>query len=554
MLRRRHAAAHCGGTERAAGRGPPLLLGKGRLLLENRADANATDQTGKQLSLFSHAQAEPVAEALDWNASQDLPGFSNGGLQRDDGVAAADALHAQVLQQQAAPEWAASLETRPEDLAVLVVSSAGRQELLEGSLRSLSSVPGYRREQVLVFQDGPDARAQWVAQSLFKVAWVLHDRESIVDFDTRVTEHHREAISYALNKHFPRARTLLVVEEDMEAAPDMLYFFAQLEPILHKDPSLWCVSGRNELGLGPYAADLSGLLRTDVFAGSLAWMRVLKVKPQEPLTAWLVGNKAFRSAMHAGVMGATVLKDLSEMPFMEGSAIIRPWQKLPGYRVDFACPTEGISPECWRMVSNFFKLPEAVPPRGFYNGVLRLRWGAKAVLFIVADKASLIGAEEARGRAPPIPAKDFHLAPPPLLAIRQNVVAGNAQDVGRSCSLLCESTGKVCHAADLIFLNDCTSLRTFFSCGRCEISTGAVLPALRAPRERREGRKGSGSACMSNSDVLQHPPSCDVADADKQRLCVCRDPLSVASQELVAVDALLPKAGEVGSRDAIFGV
>ena len=28
----------------------------------------------------------------------------------------------------------------------------------------------------------------------------------------------------------------------------------------------------------------------------------------------------------------------------------------------------------------------------------------------------------------------------------------------------------------------------------------------------------------------------------------------VASQELVAVDALLPKAGEVGSRDAIFGV
>ncbi|CAE7351034.1 unnamed protein product [Symbiodinium sp. CCMP2456] len=52
-------------------------------------------------------------------------------------VLAADALHSQVLQQQAAPEWASSLETQPGDLSVLVIASAGRQEMgHQGSSRA----------------------------------------------------------------------------------------------------------------------------------------------------------------------------------------------------------------------------------------------------------------------------------------------------------------------------------------------------------------------------------------------------------------------------------
>ncbi|CAE7520980.1 fbxl7 [Symbiodinium sp. CCMP2592] len=175
-----------------------------------------------QLSLFSHdAPAEPVDLSMQRTPS-DLPDLPDSELLRDDGVEAADALHSQIQQQQDTPDWASSLETHPEDLAILVIASAGRQELLETSLRSLASLQGYRREQVLVFQDGPDARAQWVAQTMFQLAWVLNDRESdesILDFDSRVTGHHRAAISFALHKHFPKARTLVVVEDDMEAAP-----------------------------------------------------------------------------------------------------------------------------------------------------------------------------------------------------------------------------------------------------------------------------------------------------------------------------------------------
>eukprot|EP00439_Symbiodinium_sp_Y106_P056619 s642_g7.t4 len=84
------------------------------------------------------------------------------------------------------------------------------------------------------------------------------------------------------------------------------------------------------------------------------------------------------------------------------------------------------------------------------------------------------------------------------------------------------------YPADLLFVNDCTMLRQFFNCGRCEASSGTALPALRAPRERKEVRRGAGSICLTNSDVLQHPPSCHAADSDKQRLCVCREELSAA--------------------------
>ncbi|CAJ1462375.1 unnamed protein product [Effrenium voratum] len=117
-----------------------------------------------------------------------------------------------------------------------------------------------------------------------------------------------------------------------------------------------------------------------------------------------------------------------------------------------------------------------------------------------------------------------------MLVPAENVIPGRKEDAGRSCSSLCESVGKTCIAADLLFLNDCRALRQFFSCSRCEASAGVEQPALVTPKR---GSKNSG-ACLFNSDVLRHPPSCEVAHADTQRLCACRLPLTAAAAVLRA--------------------
>ncbi|CAK9026803.1 unnamed protein product [Durusdinium trenchii] len=44
------------------------------------------------------------------------------------------------------------------------------------------------------------------------------------------------------------------------------------------------------------------------------------------------------------------------------------------------------------------------------------------------------------------------------------------------------------------------------------------------------GNRASGG-CLYNSDVLQHPPSCDGAHPETQRLCACRTPLMAATAE-----------------------
>eukprot|EP00971_Amphidinium_carterae_P211671 4200099-Amphidinium_carterae.1 len=79
------------------------------------------------------------------------------------------------------------------------------------------------------------------------------------------------------------------MEEDLVASPDMLWYFAQLEPLLHKDRSLLCISAWNDLAMGPYVADPAKLLRTDVFPG-VAWLLPAQLFRNRLLQRWPKNN------------------------------------------------------------------------------------------------------------------------------------------------------------------------------------------------------------------------------------------------------------------------
>ncbi|XP_028820695.1 alpha-1,3-mannosyl-glycoprotein 2-beta-N-acetylglucosaminyltransferase-like isoform X2 [Denticeps clupeoides] len=105
----------------------------------------------------------------------------------------------------------------------------------------------------------------------------------------KIARHYR----WALNQVFRTLSysTVVIVEDDLEVAPDFFEYFRALYPILRSDPSLWCVSAWNDNGrdglVDPGRADL--LYRTDFFPG-LGWMLLKELwdelEPKWPKAFW----------------------------------------------------------------------------------------------------------------------------------------------------------------------------------------------------------------------------------------------------------------------------
>ena len=98
---------------------------------------------------------------------------------------------------------------------------------------------------------------------------------------------------WALNQVFHELKhnQVIIVEDDLEVAPDFYEYFEAALPILKNDHSLWCVSAWNDNGKGGLidqsTPDL--LYRTDFFGG-LGWMLTKElwqeIGPKWPKSYW----------------------------------------------------------------------------------------------------------------------------------------------------------------------------------------------------------------------------------------------------------------------------
>lgn len=79
---------------------------------------------------------------------------------------------------------------------------------------------------------------------------------------------------------------LLILEDDLEVAPDFFTYFEATAPLLSDDPSLWCISAWNDHGQAGRASNASALYRTDVMPG-LGWM-LNRAVGLELVTTWCV--------------------------------------------------------------------------------------------------------------------------------------------------------------------------------------------------------------------------------------------------------------------------
>uniref|UniRef100_A0A8C9MDX5 Alpha-1,3-mannosyl-glycoprotein 2-beta-N-acetylglucosaminyltransferase n=1 Tax=Serinus canaria TaxID=9135 RepID=A0A8C9MDX5_SERCA len=159
--------------------------------------------------------------------------------------------------------------------------------------------PSARRFPVIVSQDCGHAETAAVIASYG--AAVAHIRQPDLSDVAVPPEHRKFQGYYKISRHYRwalgqvfrtfRYRAAIVVEDDLEVAPDFFEYFQAVLPLLQQDRSLWCASAWHDNGKeGLVDAGRAELLyRTDFFPG-LGWLLLAELwdelEPKWPPAFW----------------------------------------------------------------------------------------------------------------------------------------------------------------------------------------------------------------------------------------------------------------------------
>lgn len=204
-----------------------------------------------------------------------------------------------------------TLKTEPPDIQVNVaqkieddkfvipiVITACNRPSVSRCLDKLFSVRDSQVDQfpVIVSQDcGDQATADVLNGYGDKITFVKHPPEpvpqgvksNLVGY-YKISSHYKFAINQAF-QHFPSADSIIILEDDIEIAPDFLTYFKSMHELLKNDETLWCASAWNDNGKTSQvdATDKGAeiLYRTDFFPG-LGWLLKRKLWEDELATKW----------------------------------------------------------------------------------------------------------------------------------------------------------------------------------------------------------------------------------------------------------------------------
>ncbi|NWW08090.1 MGAT1 acetylglucosaminyltransferase, partial [Oreocharis arfaki] len=159
--------------------------------------------------------------------------------------------------------------------------------------------PSARRFPVIVSQDCGHAETARVIASYGPA--VAHIRQPDLSDIAVPPEHRKFQGYYRISRHYRwalgqvfrtfRYRAAIVVEDDLEVAPDFFEYFQAVFPLLRRDPSLWCISAWNDNGKEAMvdAGHAELLYRTDFFPG-LGWLLLAELwdelEPKWPPAFW----------------------------------------------------------------------------------------------------------------------------------------------------------------------------------------------------------------------------------------------------------------------------
>ncbi|XP_021277536.1 alpha-1,3-mannosyl-glycoprotein 2-beta-N-acetylglucosaminyltransferase [Herrania umbratica] len=182
-------------------------------------------------------------------------------------------------------------------VAAVVIMACNRADYLE---RTIASVLKYQssvasKYPLFVSQDGSDPNVRSKALSYNQLTYMQH-----LDFDPVHTERPGELIAYyKIARHYKWALDelfykdnfdrVIILEDDMEIAPDFFDYFEAAAALLEKDKSIMAVSSWNDNGQKQFVHDPYALYRSDFFPG-LGWMLTRstwnELSPKWPKAYW----------------------------------------------------------------------------------------------------------------------------------------------------------------------------------------------------------------------------------------------------------------------------
>ena len=148
-------------------------------------------------------------------------------------------------------------------------------------------------------QDGVNDEAALLAKK-FKFELILHER-TVVDVSgtSLLARHYKFALDEILLKR--NHSHLIIVEDDMIVSPDFLEFFESAAFVMKQDPTIWCASSWNDMGVSQYVFDSKRVFRSDYFSGlgwmltSETWKKLSPIFPKDQWDWWLRGNTVLKN-------------------------------------------------------------------------------------------------------------------------------------------------------------------------------------------------------------------------------------------------------------------
>lgn len=183
---------------------------------------------------------------------------------------------------------------------ILLIICANRPEYLSKTLQHVLQYHPRESVPIVVSQDGNNptvtdainqAKEQFESFSSLPFTHIQHVNSNNMRYENgyfKLADHFK----FALNKVFSediKANRVIILEEDLQIAPDFFEFFAATAPLLDNDPQLLAVSAWNDNGFEGAVRDNKMIYRSDFFPG-LGWMLTKKLwtelAPKWPRAYW----------------------------------------------------------------------------------------------------------------------------------------------------------------------------------------------------------------------------------------------------------------------------
>ncbi|CAM6100795.1 unnamed protein product [Calypogeia fissa] len=162
-------------------------------------------------------------------------------------------------------------------LTAVVIMACNRQDYLERTIKSVLKYHGAVASKFPLFisQDGSDEGVETLAKSRSEFTFMQHlnFQEPTPRPAPHLLAYYKIASHYkwALSKLFSEFQRVIILEDDMEIAPDFFDYFEATGALLDNDMSLMAVSSWNDNGQKQFVQDSVKLYRSDFFPG-LGWM------------------------------------------------------------------------------------------------------------------------------------------------------------------------------------------------------------------------------------------------------------------------------------------